>query len=388
MRRIVMMLAIWTAAPAQASVLNFTGFETGNAAELSALTGTASINSLTKRTGGYGLLVNPTTTGIGYARITQHSAAGNFTNFDNADLYARFYFYGATLPSSDSEEFFCFTNAGTYKLSGRVHSDGSVSLWDTSGSQLAATAAGKITAGPWYRIEVRCGTGDSASYELKIDGISELSGTGDLFTSNSQYVRLGKFTNRNSQTVGFYYDDVAISDSAYPGAGQVEMMLPDGAGNYTAFTGTYTDVDDVPHDSDTSYLTSATSGDAETVALESAATAGISGTINIVKAVAIVRDEGGSSAIQLRLRSGTTDTDTTNNDPGSTYAARCRIFETDPADSSAWTTAKLDALEVGIENNANVAIRCTASYVMVDFTPAGGSTMPVFLHHLRQQGVQ
>jgi hypothetical protein len=388
MRRIVMMLAIWTAAPAQASVLNFTGFETGNAAECNALTGTASVQSTTKRTGGYALQVNPTTSGTGYARLTQHSGTGSFSNFNHASLWVRFYVRIGTLPASDSEEFFCFTNSITYKLSGRVHSDGSVSLWDTAGSQLAATAAGKVTTGQWYRIEVLCGTGATANYELKIDGTSVLSGTGDLFTSNSQYVRLGKFTNRNSQTVDFYYDDVRIDDAGFPGAGQVEMMLPDGAGNYTAFTGTYADVDDVPHDSDTSYLTSSTSGDAETVTLESAATAGVSGTINSVKAVAIVRDEGGASAIQLRLRSGSTDSDTTNNDPGSSYTARCNVFDTDPADSSAWTTAKLDALEVGVENNANVAIRCTASYVMVDFTPAGGSTMPVFLHHLRQQGVQ
>jgi len=197
-------------------------------------------------------------------------------------------------------------------------------------------------------------------------------------TKKPSLPNFGKIVNRNSNTVDFFYDDLCADDSAYPGAGQCFRMDPDGNGNYTAWTGTYTDVDEVPHDSDTTYLSNATSGDAETVTLESSAAAGLVGTPLSVKSMAIVRHEGVAVLLQLRLRSATTDDDTTSNNTSSSYLLRAKLYNTDPADAGAWTAADLDGLEVGVENNDSVAVRCTALYVMVweDGVAVGGATNP------------
>jgi hypothetical protein len=48
------------------------------------------------------------------------------------------------------------------------------------------------------------------------------------------------------------------------------------------------------------------------------------------------------------------------------------VFETDPADAAAWTTAKLDALEVGcyLSGSSAVEQRVTLLGVVVEFVPA------------------
>lgn len=353
------------------TVLNLCGFESGNANEASSTGGTFSIQSTTKRSGGYALQVNPTTTGTGFYAFSGFLAGGaQAGNFNVAIMYYRFYFNYATKPAANNEIIArALDTGGATKVTVRIDSSGNLSVWDRSPTALG-TGSTVLSAGTFYRIELKVGTetadvNNDGVWELKINGTSEISGSGNTSTVNNATIQLGKAANANSNTIDFFYDDFVADDAAYPGAGQIFRMDPDGGGAYTAWTGTYADIDEVPHDTDTTYITSSTTGEAETASLESGATAGLVGTPLSVKAMAIVRDEGGASAIQVRLRSNTTDTDTTNADPGATYVTRGRIFNTDPATSAAWVASALDALEVGVENNANVAVRCTAAYVMV-----------------------
>src|SRR3972149_4702960 len=77
------------------------------------------------------------------------------------------------------------------------------------------------------------------------------------------------------------------------------------------------------------------------------------------------RDKGGPSLFAVRLRSGSTNDDTSDRNVGITYALYGKVYDTDPADAGAWTSGDLDALEVGVVNNAAVAARCTELLVMV-----------------------
>ena len=347
------------------TILNFLGFETGDLTEGTSSSGTVSVQSTVVRSGGYAFRSNPTTTGAGRLDLGGLSAAGAIAGFNVATIYETVYFRYATRPASADEPIIRhISQLGALKFELRLNSSGQLAAYD-SALTLLATGATVLAADTWYRIEVSVGTGTSAAWEVKINGVSEISGTANLTTSNVSDCRLGKSINRNGNTVDFFYDDVCFDDAAYPGAGQVFRMDADNNGAYTAWTGVYTDVDDIPHDSDTTYLSNATSGNAETVTLESGASAGLVGTPKSVKSCAIVRDEGGSSAIQVRLRSATTDNDTTSSDPGATYVLRALVYNTDPATGAAWLAAALDSLEVGVDNAASVAARCTALSVMV-----------------------
>lgn len=366
------------------AILNIVGWESGDsAAESVSTTGTVSIQSTTKRTGTYALQANPTTTATGYANVGTIDSTARDVNFDVADVYARFYFRAATLPASNSEPIFSSNRStgGAIKFELRIDSAGNL-LGYGQGTSLLATGTTVLSTGTWYRIEVRVGTGASANWEVKINGTSEISGTADLRSDNNVNVRFGKTTNRNGNTVDFFYDDIAVSDSAYPGASDgVYPLTVDGDGTYTAWTvgagagADYTNIDEIPHDSSTTYLLSTLSaGDASTGTLISMPS---SSSIYAVKATTFVIRNGAGASFQQRTRSGSTDSDTADITPLASYTDYHQLHATDPNTSSAWTESAVNAIEVGCEErSATAATRLTMAMAQVDYVAAGAGGHP------------
>lgn len=361
-----------------------TGFEAGDTSECSATSGTLSVQGTTTRGAwsGYALRVNPATTNSGSATLTGHSATGAFNAgaFDAATIYIRIYFRVDTLPAANNEEFLRVnTTGGAAKANLRINSTGTIAGYDAS-TGLIDTGTAVLSTGVWYRIEWKIGTGNGAVYEWKVDGTVDLSTTANLSAVNSGTVQPGKAANRNGQSVDYYFDDILASDSAYPGPGQSSAVTVNGAGNYTDGTATggptnkYECVDERPHNSDTDYVLTGGSSTAGTYALISAATAGVSGTINCVKSHHVVKRNGASNGLtQLRTRSGSVDNNATAVASGTTYTTRAKLFDADPATSSAWTSSGIDGLEVGwVDASAN-ASRVTSCVAFADYTPVTAS---------------
>ncbi len=388
-----------------ASVIQ-SGWETGNASEVLLTSGTVSVQGTTTRGAwsAYALRTNPgTITGTGSHVIAGNASSGQtaVSAINVVTIYARFYFRVDTLPSSLNEEFFSFTDnsAGSTKLTLRINSDGTISAYDGTPT-LIATGTAVLSTATWYRIEVKGGTSAGAVVEWRVDGSVDVSTTATLSATNYGAIALGKRTNRNSKIIDYYFDDVLVSDSAYPGAGQCGILIPNANGNYTgnwtigAGAGSsYQNVDEVPHDSDTTYLVSdLNTAHAETEGMQPASTLSISGTINCAKPCIVVKRDGGTNgSIKLRHRSNTTDTDLTGFATTASYTLLAKLLDTDPATSSAWLTGGIDGAEVGaLENSAANKSRMTAAYLMVDWTPtAGGSAVPAIAMHYnrtRRQG--
>lgn len=371
------------------ATLNFGGFETGDSLDANATTGTFSIQgSVTVGAwSAWALRTNPTTTGTGFHRIRKVAATGvGSDNFAVASIYSRFYFRYDTKPASGDEPFAALASASvgsTAEIELRLNSSGQIVVYTWDGSTVTGSAT--LNQNTWYRIEQHqsVAANEVITWSVKVNGTVDVSGVTSEFSGVSLFNNffLGKTANRNSQSVDFYYDDWHVSDSAYPGAGQCGILIPNANGNYQAWTigagaDHYTSVDEIPHDSDTTYLVSTlTDGHAETEALQPASTHSISGTINCVKSFAILKRDGASNgAARLRTRSGSTDSDTSSNYAStSAYALIAKLFNVDPADSAAWTTGDLDALETGaVEKSTTQKTRLTLTGAMVDWTPAAG----------------
>jgi hypothetical protein len=359
------------------ATINICGFELGSTLEFFELNNTASIQTTTKRTGNYALQVNPVGAGTGWIYLRSLQANGLETTIGSTTVYIRFYFRVGTLPAANSEEFFELRSSNII-MTGRIKSDGKLQLYAANGTtQIGSDSATALSTNKWYRIDVKFIS--ASSCELRIDGVSAITGIPGSDTVSN--ISLGKLANRNDQTVNFYYDDVAIDTAQYPPDGAIEIMLPSADGNYTTWTigagsgDKWQQVDDLPHDSDTSYLVSTLTVDnAYTAAMEAAANAGISGTINTVKSIIISKQDGaGSGTYSRRLRSGSTDSDGSNTNSSASYATASRMFATDPATSAAWTISGLDGVEVGIVEKETVdKTRITAIYLMVDFLASTG----------------
>mgnify|MGYP001566849821 FL=1 len=367
--------------------VNIVGFESGDTSECNSTSGTFSVQTSVKRTGAYALRCNPTTTATGRVTVGRLLATGATTVASTGAAtaaYFRFYFRFDTAPASNDEPILAEIQLSSVEI--RLTSAGKLAAYDINGI-LLATGATTLSSGTFYRIEFKSDVSSVTDevWEVKIDGVSEISGTTPAFMTEIWGFAVGKFANKNGNSVDYYFDDIAWRDDAYPGAGQIEVMQPSAAGNYQTFTrggadsgNNWDQADELPHNSDTNYLVSDNTVDhAETEALESAASAGVSGTINCAKACSVMKRDGASNgAVRQRVRSGSTDSDTSSNYAATAaYALIAKLHATDPATGSAWLTTGLDGLETGaVEKSATNKSRMTATYAVVDYTPAAGAS--------------
>lgn len=377
---------------------NIVGFETQSTEELFSTAGTYTLQTSVVRTGTCALRTNPTTTAVGSIQIRRHIDGGD-VNINGANLYSAFYFRWDTKPTTNDEPIFVSRDSSSnQKLELRLNSSGNLAAYDSVGT-LLATGSTVLSTATWYLIGVLVGTGASASWEVRIAGSTEISGsTANLGTSNNAHIRLGKWANRNGNSVDFYYDDCALDTTDWPADGKIVFMLPDSNGtdqDWTIGAGAdhWSSVDEIPHTSDTDYLVSTlNTAHADTWHLASAATYGIgaSDTIVTAKAIAIARRDGTvGGTVKSRIRQSSTTLDSANNGTGATYGLTAKLTDTDPATGVAWTPSGLDSVQVGVvEGETTDKSRVTLGGLMVFYTPAaGGASVPVMYHQRQQQGM-
>lgn len=367
------------------SLLNFTGFETGDqtnaqSQETAAIAGTSSIVTSPVKSGTYALRCNPATTATGHAAIAGIATTGARGNFNVATAFITFQFRYAVKPASDSEIMFLGRNtASVEKIYMRINSDGTLGIYDNTDT-LVANGATVLSQDTWYKIDIKFGTGATSAYELRINDVSELSGTGSFGTTNSGQIIVGKPGNRFGNTVDFFYDDVIIDSERWHGTyafpASVIASKPIANGSTMAWTaGTnasnYQEVDDVPADTTTYVMTTASAGDVALFDFQTMSTLGISGAQPIaVKAVVATREDSAvTSATKIRIKSGATDSDSAAFNGGTGYECRSRLLEQNPDGNLGWNEATVDATEVGcIEDNA-VAVRLTSALKMILYIP-------------------
>lgn len=359
------------------AVLTFTGFESGVLAHESVSnSGTLSLQSSVVRTGGYALLVNPTTTGTGYYVLARPATDGTPAAINVAIIYARFYFRWGTLPSSGDEEIF-----HTSRLNVRLDHNGKLLTYTSSGT-LLSTGTTALSSGTWYRIEVKISiVSTTLSYEVKINGSSEYTGTTSVTSgSTTGTVALGKFADHNGQSVAFYYDDVLISDSAYPGDGQCVCLIPTGPGAQGFWSGSYTSLTDIPSDGDTSYISDGSGDNASLFTLTTAETAGINNTVAAVKTVQVSRyvTFGSGTGAKTRVYADSTFLDSATHPLTAAYAAYQFLQELEPSNDFAWTPTELDTLQIGpVSGSGSHPVRCSSLYAMVDHQPSAPTNVTV-----------
>ncbi len=370
-----------------AALLNFGGFE-GQASEGTFNTsGTFSYSTSIKRTGATSLRVNPTTTAIGYVAYAELSAAGaNLTAFTGTaqdTLYIEFRWCPVTLPAANSEEILRIdATAGNTPASVRVTSGGKLAVYrDFQAGTLVATGSTTVTAqdcveaSDFYRIGFLVNSGASGAYEVRINGVTELSGTADFLTEDFESVEFGKVRNINGQSVEYYYDDWAVSSAGWPGNIEVVQAKPIANGATAQWTGgtnssNYAEVDETTPDN-TDYIASLNAAGTKVhyVTLQSSSTLGIAGTIRALKAYMQVRETAFAfnTSTTLRIRSSSSNSDNTAIDTIGATTTRYRVINTDPATTEAWLKANFDNVNIGVVEANTGITRCNWLGAMVAY---------------------
>lgn len=197
----------------------------------------------------------------------------------------------------------------------------------------------------WFYVEITTilGNSNNGTIIVHIDGVeafNEASGFNTDTSTNTNEMRWGNHG---------YYDDLYLSNGnngtdEFYGPVYISKIKPDGAGSNTAWTGTYTDIDDGVANTASSISTTS-SGAAETNTYEDIPF-GVS-SVHLVqwnfhgkadgRVRPMVRNGGGTEAYgdYFWLPSD--------------WGERRVVMETDPITAAAWTGSNIDAYEFGVE---------------------------------------
>lgn len=226
------------------------------------------------------------------------------------------------------------------------------------GTTVIATGTTILALNQWYYLEFKMLLATTAvgSYEVRINGVTELGPTSSVTTSNGTVNAL-RFSSPGGGSQDF--DDLVVQDWSVSGVDflgdvSVAALLPNGAGNYTQFTpstgSNWQNVDDATPNGDTDYNSSATVGDKDSFAMTNLP---VNGTPYMVQVLSEFRkDDAGSHTQRNFLRVGGTDYEGASNTVLDSYIYGTRdIWNSDPS-GGAWDQTKIDALEAGYKVHA------------------------------------
>lgn len=306
----------------------------------------------------------------GISLSTGRSGSGKSLSSTNADFIAM-------LPQDSSDTVWIqFAYKVNYNITSdeeilAIRQDGSTigSLWVNASGNLfyrrgystatLGTGTGSITTATWHYIELKVKFDNSTgTVDLKLDGITELALTSQDTNDLASALCDAVYFYKNDDLSGFsnLWDDIVIGDSSgtdstdWLGDCSIELLTPDGAGNYTQFTplsgSNYQNVDEAPAtDDDTTYNSSSTAGHKDTFTCSN-----LTATAGSVYAVQVgyvaKREAGGGRLIRSMIRTSATDANGTGRYVPSYYGHRHDLFEND-AGGSDWTISSVNAMEIG-----------------------------------------
>lgn len=281
---------------------------------------------------------------------------------NNRNYYGRgaVHIYWVSLPTSGTV---CYlwrqSDATIQRRHFSVEENGKIQVrGEGSPGSVEATSTGQMTTGVWYVLSWYCTSTylrvvvrnrDTGATVIDVSGTSSGSSStrysvfGATYTSTGTFV-IDNFVWESDATEANVDDPVNLMTTKYA----INQQLPKGAGYYTGGTNDWTYVDEVPHDSDTTYRNIDSQQFTDVMTQTSVFPTAV-GTVHAVMFLAVSRNNActGSSNVQVLIRSGTTDSASGSGWCSTSYVNPKYFRTTDPATSAAWTVSAVDSVQVG-----------------------------------------
>jgi len=247
----------------------------------------------------------------------------------------------------------------TWGMNILLNTNGSIAVRRNVTTLATSANTGIITANTWHYIvfKVLCNN-SSGTYEVWVDGVSEISASGvDTQAHASKSYHNGLQLRAGALSQAVWFDDLYILDGSGGknddtlGTKVVTRRNPDGddTTDWTANGGGshYVDVDGVPFDGDTNFVSTNTPTDQDIFDYES-----LSNAANIA-AVQVTTDVLESSAKSYQLKTLAKSAGNTvnggNQHVGSTdWSTKSVVFEEDP-DGANWISSTINSTAFGVE---------------------------------------
>lgn len=312
-----------------------------------------------------------------------------FSNTTTMIQFAGFKF-SALPPSGQAFYILGFKNSFTFPVLVRINSNGTLTVYNQSGSYDYVTSSNTITAGTAYFFELKATSNSSTgSVTLKVNGstwatASNVNTTSFLGTGYTEAIWGCNLINSVSTTVVADIDTVGLMDTTgttlnnfFSDVQYMPTLFPSGAGNSTQLTpstgANYTCVDESQFNT-TDYVTGNTANNKDTYAFGDLAT-----TPNAVNAVVInmyaLKTDGNPGTIAAVTRTGGSDYDGASKTLTTTATVYQEIQDVNPGTSSAWTVSQVNGAEFGAKAvTTNARLSQIVVEVLVDATLAAALT--------------
>lgn len=304
--------------------------------QVNTMGGSPSISSLYMRSGNYSYQID------GWA-------VKNFTSV--SELYYRC----AVMRAFNSGQIHSFMDGDTNVVQIMIDSDDKVKIYN--GNTLVATGNTVLYKNRWYVVEVHIVTGASGLVEVRLDGVMEVSYSGNINAStvvNKLYV-----TRSIDRT---FLDDIALndvsgsSDNTWCGDGHVIALLPNGNGDtnqWSASSGlNYQCVDEgFFGNGDTDYVSTSTSGQVDLYNIQDPSLPS-GAVIKRVWATCVAKKTVSENAtITVGLKTGATEYWGSAQQLETDYKAFSgQVYSQNPNTLSAWTISDLTNLQIGVKS--------------------------------------
>jgi hypothetical protein len=228
----------------------------------------------------------------------------------------------------------------------------------TAGTELGREAGARLL-NTWYFVEWEVVfNSTTGTTKVWVDGTEVINETGkDTTTTANNYAN--RYVDVSASTafqIGETYvcdDQGAAPWNARLGPVRGYVLTPAADGNYTAWTASagnrFEAVDESPApDGDTTYITDNTPGNKNSVTLTNTA-AGLGTIYGLAHYYNERRDDAGPHTVRSFLRINGTDYPEATDTCTASYVAHAYFDQVSPDTSAAYTTAEVDALEIGVE---------------------------------------
>ncbi|MFH1737738.1 MAG: hypothetical protein ABIH23_01935 [bacterium] len=284
------------------------------------------------------------------------SNARAWRSYDNQATWIVHFSFRLVNPIASAGTLLKFYDGATEQCAVSFNASGKLTLQRQA--TVLATGTTTIQAGVEYHAQVKVTINNAGSMELKLNGVSEVSASGDTQATANAYANTIYFWSDGGTISGIYIDDYVLFDGTgaanndFGGDLKVFHKLPSGTGNYAQWTpsagANYENVDETPPDDDTTYNSSSTSGQKDSFQFSAASLTGsVPGVMCLYRAR---KDDAGSRTLRRLIRVGSSDYYGATL-PGitDTYSYLEEILEQDPSTSATWTTSGVDAAEYGYD---------------------------------------
>lgn len=294
-----------------------------------------------------------------FGNISAASVQKNFTGV--TELYLRFaYYFLTTTPPNE----FQWRNSTTVLGSIRYNATSQCLDIYTSTGTLQVSGTKILNINTWYVIELHVKIHDSTGViEFKVDGVLQPSFAGDTKPGAATTVDNLIFQKTGATSTTIYLDDLALNDTAggadnsWCGDGHLYALTPNADGDSSQLLGSdgnsvnnYLLVDEIPSNSDTDYVESATATQKDLYGLTDLPALPSGSTVSRVLVESRAREIVASGdSIYLGVKQGSTEGWSSAIPVGASYARQTGEFLVNPATGIAWTESEINSMQAGVK---------------------------------------